>query len=166
MKRDFKQSRPDKWSEKSRSQPERSEYNNEVHCFVGSKNLMSFLVDTSLWSLLQLFVEYYKKQGVVPEGEWDHFMEVLRMPLPTTFRINGTGKFATDLRDKLESDFLSNFNQDPIMVCVATAFESPYSQHRMFCFSQHALLCQLIIQCSSCTGGWRDSEAPQTSTLV
>lgn len=30
MKRDFKQSRPDKWSEKSRSQPERSEYNNEV----------------------------------------------------------------------------------------------------------------------------------------
>lgn len=30
MKRDFKQSRPDKWSEKSRAQPERSEYNNEV----------------------------------------------------------------------------------------------------------------------------------------
>lgn len=96
MKRDFKQSRPDKWSEKSRSQPERSEYNNE------------------------LFVEYYKKQGVVPEGQWDEFMEVLKTPLPTTFRINGTGKFATDLRDKLESDFLSNFNKDPIMVAGET----------------------------------------------
>ena len=30
MKRDFKQSRPDKWSERSRPQPERSEYDNEV----------------------------------------------------------------------------------------------------------------------------------------
>lgn len=96
MKRDFKQARPDKWSEKSRSQPDRSEYNNE------------------------LFVEYYKKQGVVPEGQWEEFMEVLKTPLPTTFRINGTGKFATDLRDKLESDFLSNFNKDPIMVAGET----------------------------------------------
>ena len=67
-------------------------------------------------SVVQLFVEYYKKQGVVPEGQWDEFMEVLKTPLPTTFRINGTGKFAIDLRDKLESDFLSNFNKDPIMV--------------------------------------------------
>lgn len=69
-------------------------------------------------AVMQLFVEYYKKQGVVPEGQWEEFMEVLKTPLPTTFRINGTGKFATDLRDKLESDFLSNFNKDPIMVCV------------------------------------------------
>ncbi len=67
-------------------------------------------------TLVQLFVEYYQKQGVVPEGQWHEFMEVLKTPLPTTFRINGTGKFATDLRDKLESDFLSNFNKDPIMV--------------------------------------------------
>ena len=66
--------------------------------------------------MLQLFVEYYKKQGVVPEGQWDEFMELLKTTLTTTFRINGTGKFATDLRDKLESDFLSNFNKDPIMV--------------------------------------------------
>ena len=128
---------------------------------------MSFLVYKPLWGLLQLFVEYYKKQGVVPEGEWDHFMEVLRMPLPTTFRINGTGKFATDLRDKLESDFLSNFNQDPIMVCVTTtAVELPYSQHTVFSFSQHALLCQLVTHCPSCTGGWRDTKASQTSPLV
>ena len=70
---------------------------------------------------MQLFVEYYQKQGVVPEGQWEEFMEVLKTPLPTTFRINGTGKFATDLRDKLESDFLSNFNKDPIMVCTCLA---------------------------------------------
>ena len=121
MKRDFKQSRPDKWSEKSRSQPERSEYNNEV-CNMYSESractVLTVTLHAEFMAVVQLFVEYYKKQGVVPEGQWEEFMEVLKTPLPTTFRINGTGKFATDLRDKLESDFLSNFNKDPIMVCV------------------------------------------------
>ena len=119
MKRDFKQSRPDKWSEKSRSQSDRSEYNNEV-CSVYLESpacsVLSVTLHAEFLAVVQLFVEYYKKQGVVPEGQWDEFMEVLKTPLPTTFRINGTGKFATDLRDKLESDFLSNFNKDPIMV--------------------------------------------------
>lgn len=55
------------------------------------------------------FEEYYKQQGIVPEGEWDAFMESLRTPLPTTFRINGSGKFAADLRDQLAQDFLSSF---------------------------------------------------------
>lgn len=120
MKRDFKQSRPDRWSDKSRPQPERSEYNNEVTVYLvvytqARCNTKLFRL-RSVPSMVQLFVEYYKKQGVVPEGQWDEFMEVLKSPLPTTFRINGTGKFATDLRDKLESDFLSNFTKDPIMV--------------------------------------------------
>ena len=121
MKRDFKQSRPDKWSEKSRSQPDRSEYNNEVYNMCSESpacSVLSVTLHAEFMAVVQLFVEYYKKQGVVPEGQWEEFMEVLKTPLPTTFRINGTGKFATDLRDKLESDFLSNFNKDPIMVCV------------------------------------------------
>ena len=54
-------------------------------------------------------------QGIVPEGEWDAFMEKLRAPLPTTFRINGRGKFAADLRDRLEQDFFSQF-KEPIEV--------------------------------------------------
>ena len=54
-------------------------------------------------------------QKIVPEGEWDAFMEKLRSPLPTTFRINGRGKFAADLRNRLEQDFFSQF-QDPIEV--------------------------------------------------
>ena len=105
---------------------------------------------------MQLFVEYYQKQKVVPEGEWDDFMEVLRTPLPTTFRINGTGKFATDLRDKLESDFLSNFNKDPIMVenkthsspqqcgCASTCNTSYLlKNHDVSIVVQH----QLLLQC-------------------
>lgn len=120
MKRDFKQSRPDRWSDKSRPQPERSEYNNEVTVYpitnIDRHSCIIQNVAERVQSVVQLFVEYYKKQGVVPEGQWDEFMDVLKTPLPTTFRINGTGKFAIDLRDKLESDFLSNFNKDPIMV--------------------------------------------------
>ena len=54
-------------------------------------------------------------QKIVPEGEWDAFMEKLRLPLPTTFRINGRGKFAADLRNRLEQDFFSQF-QEPIEV--------------------------------------------------
>jgi len=129
MKRDFKQSRPDKWSEKSRSQPERSEYNNEVYNVYSESpacSVLSVALHAEFVAVVQLFVEYYKKQGVVPEGQWEEFMEVLKTPLPTTFRINGTGKFATDLRDKLESDFLSNFNKDPIMVCATALGCSQY----------------------------------------
>ena len=76
--------------------------------------------------VLQLFVEYYQKQKVVPDGQWEDFMSMLKTPLPTTFRINGTGKFATDLRDKFESDFLANFNKDPIMVRQGLSLQFEY----------------------------------------
>ena len=48
------------------------------------------------------FEAYYKAQKIVPEQEWEEFLTSLRTPLPMTFRINGSGKFATDLRDNLE----------------------------------------------------------------
>lgn len=57
----------------------------------------------------ELFEEYYRGQGIVPEGEFDAFLAALRKPLPITFRINGSGKFANELRDKLQSDFFANF---------------------------------------------------------
>jgi hypothetical protein len=49
-------------------------------------------------------------------GEWDAFMGSLRTTLPTTFRINGSGKFAEDLRNQLETDFLASFTQGPVKV--------------------------------------------------
>ena len=44
------------------------------------------------------FEEYYRRQGIIFAGdaqgenqnEWSAFMETLREPLPTTFRIAGT----------------------------------------------------------------------------
>ena len=47
----------------------------------------------------------------MPEGEWDAFLAQLRQPLPTTFRINGSGRFAADLRDRLTQDFFSQFSE-------------------------------------------------------
>lgn len=64
----------------------------------------------------ELFEEYYKAQQICPEEEFEDFLEALRKPLPTTFRINGSGKFADDLRAKLEKDFFSKFNAGPIRV--------------------------------------------------
>lgn len=43
-------------------------------------------------------------------------METLRRPLPTTFRINGSGRYAADLRDKLERDFFSHVVSQPALV--------------------------------------------------
>lgn len=34
-----------------------------------------------------LLEEYYKNVGVIPEAEWDAFLESMRTPLPTTFRV-------------------------------------------------------------------------------
>lgn len=37
----------------------------------------------------KLFEHYYKEQGLVPEGEFEHFMDAMREPLPATIRITG-----------------------------------------------------------------------------
>ena len=82
MKRDFKEPRKDQWAVDRRipkadgSGYETAPQENEA------------------------FEEYYQYQKIVPDGQWDDFMASLRSALPTTFRINGTGKFAADLRDK------------------------------------------------------------------
>lgn len=58
-------------------------------------------------------------QEIVPEGEWDQFVEMLKKPLPITFRINGSGRYANELRETLESDFFTNFSKGPIVVSTA-----------------------------------------------
>jgi multisite-specific tRNA:(cytosine-C5)-methyltransferase len=67
-------------------------------------------------SLNEEFEAYYKEQRVCPEGEWDAFMRTLRTPLPITFRINGSGKFASELRSRLENNFFSKFVDEKLEV--------------------------------------------------
>lgn len=63
-------------------------------------------------------------------------MGSLRTTLPTTFRINGSGKFAEDLRTRLETDFLSSFTSGPVKVSMSA---SPFT----FAAQEHALLLPL-----------------------
>uniref|UniRef100_A0A0E0B478 SAM-dependent MTase RsmB/NOP-type domain-containing protein n=1 Tax=Oryza glumipatula TaxID=40148 RepID=A0A0E0B478_9ORYZ len=51
------------------------------------------------------FEDYYKAQQIIPEGEWDDFMNMLRKPLPATFRINASCQFYQDICSQLENDF-------------------------------------------------------------
>jgi len=55
-------------------------------------------------------------QGIVPEGEWEDFVDCLRRPLPITFRINGSGKFANQLRGEVGDRLFKQFKQGPITV--------------------------------------------------
>ena len=39
------------------------------------------------------FFSYYKAQKLVPEEEWDTFVDALRQHLPTTFRVAGSRQY-------------------------------------------------------------------------
>ena len=39
------------------------------------------------------FFAYYKAQKIVPDEEWDLFVEALRQHLPTTFRVAGSRQY-------------------------------------------------------------------------
>ena len=58
-----------------------------------------------LQSSNEAFELYYKSQKILPEAEFPDFLAALRRPLPLTFRVNGTGPFALDLRSELEAGF-------------------------------------------------------------
>ncbi|KAL5201391.1 hypothetical protein ABZP36_035745 [Zizania latifolia] len=51
------------------------------------------------------FEDYYKVQQIIPEEEWSNFMNMLRKPLPATFRINASCQFFQDICSQLENDF-------------------------------------------------------------
>jgi multisite-specific tRNA:(cytosine-C5)-methyltransferase len=63
-----------------------------------------------------LFEKYYREQKVCPEEEWPELLRCLKTQLPITFRINSSGRFAQHLLKKLESDFLSRFSAEDLLV--------------------------------------------------
>ncbi|OAX37510.1 S-adenosyl-L-methionine-dependent methyltransferase [Rhizopogon vinicolor AM-OR11-026] len=52
------------------------------------------------------FTSYYKAQRIIPEEEWDQFIESLRRPLPTTFRIAGSREIAHALNDAIKKTYV------------------------------------------------------------
>ena len=51
------------------------------------------------------FNEYYKAQGIVPEGEWEAFKKQLTVQLPVTLRINEISALKDTTRNALETTF-------------------------------------------------------------
>ncbi|KZT28145.1 S-adenosyl-L-methionine-dependent methyltransferase [Neolentinus lepideus HHB14362 ss-1] len=50
--------------------------------------------------------KYYKMQNILPAEEWNAFMERLKMPLPTTFRVAGFRETATVLNDLIKTTYI------------------------------------------------------------
>lgn len=51
------------------------------------------------------FESYYKMQNIVPEGEWDAFINTMRENLPVAFRITGSKSEAKALLEIIKGDF-------------------------------------------------------------
>ncbi|KAJ8769563.1 hypothetical protein K2173_005166 [Erythroxylum novogranatense] len=58
------------------------------------------------------FDEYYKEQGIVAIEEWDSFVQFLRTPLPSAFRINSSSQFSEDIKLQLENDFMKSLQAE------------------------------------------------------
>jgi hypothetical protein len=101
-------------------------------------------------------------QDIVPEGEWQEFLDVLKKPLPITFRINGSGRFANELRQKLESDFFSHFSEGPVMVSSGTATSAAAQE----CRAVHESATEVLLVCCSCMAGWCSCHMHELSAFV
>ncbi|XP_066546679.1 RNA cytosine C(5)-methyltransferase NSUN2 [Amia ocellicauda] len=53
----------------------------------------------------KLFEQYYQELKIVPEGEWEQFMEALREPLPATIRITGYKSHAKEILHCLKEKY-------------------------------------------------------------
>ncbi|KAJ3856345.1 cytosine-5--methyltransferase [Lentinula lateritia] len=48
------------------------------------------------------FFAYYKAQKIIPDEEWEDFLDALRTPLPTTFRVAGSRQIAKSLNETIK----------------------------------------------------------------
>lgn len=59
----------------------------------------------------KLFEQYYKEQGLVPEGEFQEFMDALREPLPATIRITGYKSHAKEILHCLKDKYFKDIQE-------------------------------------------------------
>ncbi|CAG8493454.1 11294_t:CDS:2, partial [Gigaspora rosea] len=59
----------------------------------------------------EAFEKYYKVQNIIPETEWERFMEVNKTTLPTSFRITGSRSNAFELRNVLLNVHVPELNK-------------------------------------------------------
>ncbi|KIK97617.1 hypothetical protein PAXRUDRAFT_824777 [Paxillus rubicundulus Ve08.2h10] len=56
------------------------------------------------------FTAYYRAQNIIPDDQWEIFMESLRRPLPTTFRITGSREIAHTLGNTIKETYVPLLN--------------------------------------------------------
>ncbi|XP_067932243.1 RNA cytosine-C(5)-methyltransferase NSUN2-like [Watersipora subatra] len=57
-----------------------------------------------------LFVDYYKKQQIVDDEDWEEFMQCIREPLPAAFRVTGSKSQAEQLLHLIKHTFFKQLN--------------------------------------------------------
>lgn len=67
------------------------------------------------------FEKYYKTQEILADSEWNAFMQALRQPLPTTFRIASNRQMKDVLSDAIQNSFVpaletAKYNDEPLPV--------------------------------------------------
>ncbi|CAM6097710.1 unnamed protein product [Calypogeia fissa] len=100
QRRDFKDGRPNVWK---KPRPEGEGPPSDGAAGSDRPGWETFVLDSSA------FETYYRKQEILAPEEWSTFIETLRRPLPSSFRINGSGQFAQNIRDQMQHDFLDFF---------------------------------------------------------
>ncbi|KAG0663245.1 hypothetical protein C6P46_002835 [Rhodotorula mucilaginosa] len=62
------------------------------------------------WNVVNMtnetFNKYYKAQGIIPESEWDDFINAFRQPLPTTFRLTSSRPTAHALNQHIKDVYV------------------------------------------------------------
>jgi len=61
------------------------------------------------------FSSYYQAQNIIPEDEWESFMDALRTPLPTTFRVAGSRQCVWTVQELFNPPDLEAFPELPIL---------------------------------------------------
>ncbi|XP_077404450.1 RNA cytosine C(5)-methyltransferase NSUN2 [Vanacampus margaritifer] len=59
----------------------------------------------------KLFEHYYKEQGLIPEGEFEQFMDIMREPLPATIRITGYKSHAKEILHCLKEKYFKDIQE-------------------------------------------------------
>ena len=59
----------------------------------------------------KLFESYYKELGLVPDGEFEQFMEAMREPLPATIRITGYKSHAKEILHTLKEKYFKEIQE-------------------------------------------------------
>eukprot|EP00271_Cylindrocystis_brebissonii_P018703 TRINITY_DN5426_c0_g2_i1.p1 TRINITY_DN5426_c0_g2~~TRINITY_DN5426_c0_g2_i1.p1 ORF type:complete len:1077 (+),score=238.17 TRINITY_DN5426_c0_g2_i1:140-3370(+) len=101
MRRDFKDGRPNEWRGDSPAGRGEGRGGDEEQ---GDGRQQNGAWNSYVYENAAL-ESYYKTQKIVGEDEWEDFLACMRTHLPTTFRINGSGKFAHEIRDQMQRDF-------------------------------------------------------------